>query len=105
MNILTFRQKQKCMHRKKKLKVKNALAYDRKNQKVKKSKKKRESFFGKNRKKKKFLQNIKILWYAKAYLTLKKKEICIEKKKREKKSILAFTLKFFGISMVILKID
>ena len=48
MNILTFRQKQKCMHRKKKLKVKNALAYDRKNQKVKKSKKKKEIFYGKD---------------------------------------------------------
>jgi hypothetical protein len=40
------------MHQKKKLKVKNALAYDRKIKKCKKSEKKRESFFGKNRKKK-----------------------------------------------------
>ncbi len=48
MNILTFRQKQKLMHRKKKLIVKNALAYDRKNQKVKKSKKKSESFYGRD---------------------------------------------------------
>jgi hypothetical protein len=36
------------MHRKKKLKVKNALAYDRKNKKMKKSKKKRESFYGRD---------------------------------------------------------
>ena len=48
MNILTFRQKQKCMHKKKKLKVKNALAYDRKNKKVKKSKKKNENFYGRD---------------------------------------------------------
>ena len=64
------------MHRKKRLKVKNALAYDRKNKKVKKSKKKRESFYGRDaqkmhRKKKnfsvrQFLKNKKILWYAKA---------------------------------------
>ena len=47
------------MHRKKKLKVKNALAYDRKIKKLKKSKKKRESFFGKNRKKKKVFAKYK----------------------------------------------